>query len=245
MFTVADATLPDIPRNIHPAQVTALALHQRLFLLSAADALVSVPSTSDQFIVQPFNIQGELDKAGTDYFFVSSMPPTVLQRGKTTSYQIEVLSKHGNVQYRLSSAPPGMSLSPQGLLTWDVPADYSAAVAHAAITVRDASGQEILHMISLSEEQPQSEPVVLHTSIPSPIVNIPRPSPSPLATAPNPSLPKPIPSTPNPSTPTPSTAPPALPVPTSVGDNQWRLERPGAGRRPRRKGQSRRHSLGE
>ena len=220
LLTVADATLPDIPRNIHPAQMTALALQQRLFLLPVADALVSVPSTSDQFLIQPFNVQEELDKAGTDYFFVSSMSPTVLQRGKKLSYQIEVLSKQGKVQYSLESAPPGMSVSPQGLLTWDVPADFSADNAAATIKVRDGSGQEILHAVRLSEEQPQSQPIVMRRA-PTPLANVPRPPAQnvPPAVASAATLPTPPP-------PTVPSLPPALPVPTNVGDNQWRWSGP-------------------
>ncbi len=188
LFTATDVTLPEIPQNTHPAHVNTLALERRLFLLPAADALVTVPQSLDQFVIHKFNMKEELDRSGTDYFFVTTIPPNRFTRGQKLSYPIDVMSKNGNPQFKLESSPPGMTVSSAGLVDWDVPSDFSDREAIALVNIRDDSGQELAHTIKLTDGSTAkpTNPAAVAVTMPSPIpIQVPRTPPTPVeATAP-------------------------------------------------------------
>ena len=58
-------------------------------------------------------------------------------------------SKKGGLRFQLDSGPPGMTVSPEGRVTWNVPRGYEAAEVSVILTVRDAGGQEVLHSFRL------------------------------------------------------------------------------------------------
>ncbi len=52
--------------------------------------------------------------------------------------------------YKLESGPPGMTVTPQGMLRWPVPATFADKTADVIVSVKDGSGQEIFHTFALS-----------------------------------------------------------------------------------------------
>ena len=90
-----------------------------------------------------------LQKSGVDYLFVTSIPPRTAFRRQNYSYPLTVASRRGGVTYTLSDGPAGMAISPEGKLTWDVPADFDQEGPTIVILVKDASGQETFHTFSL------------------------------------------------------------------------------------------------
>lgn len=84
-----------------------------------------------------------MEKSGVDYLVIASSPPPAAKKGTLDAYRLAVKSKKGGVTSRLESGPPGMKLSPKGVLTWRVPPDFAEDQADVFITVRDAGGREV------------------------------------------------------------------------------------------------------
>ena len=157
LLTVNGVALPDLAWVPGSHEHPPLPPERRLFWMPVADAIVNVPDRCDQLVIQHFNLKEELDKSGIDYFHLASAPPRLFKRGQKISYAIEVLSKQGGVQYTLESGPPGATVSPEGVLTWDVPADFSPHEAAVVVKLQNSGGQELSHRFKLvdGEEAPQ------------------------------------------------------------------------------------------
>ena len=61
-------------------------------------------------------------------------------------------SRRGGLQYKLDSGPKGMTLSPTGLLEWNVPSDSANPQENVIVTIRDKSGQEVFHTFQITIE---------------------------------------------------------------------------------------------
>jgi hypothetical protein len=153
LLTVKDVVLPDFESDVRARLHPKLPNERRLFWLPIADALVTVPVGYEKLVIQHFNLKEELDNSGIDYFRVASSPPHLLERGQKVSYAIDVLSKQGNVQYALESGPAGATVSPDGRVTWDVPADFSPHEAILLVKLTEGSGRELTHTIKLTDVQ--------------------------------------------------------------------------------------------
>ena len=155
LLTANDLTLPNIPSSVGTGlAVDRLRLDQRLFMLPAIVTLTreTVPASLDELVIQHFSgAREELDKSDKDYLHVLSSPPTKLQRGQKLSYPIEVLAKHNKLTFKLESGPAGMTVSDEGMLTWQTPADFAPSSALAIVAISDDSGSELTHSINLSD----------------------------------------------------------------------------------------------
>jgi hypothetical protein len=116
-----------------------------MFLMPKRGALVLVGRNQDELIVHPFDLDDLLGKSGLDYLVVASEPPTDLFTGDAFEYSPSVRSKKGGVKIRLDSGPEGMKVSPEGKVTWTVPAGAAKQEVVVILTISDASGQEIFH----------------------------------------------------------------------------------------------------
>jgi len=77
--------------------------------------------------------------------FVFSDPSPLAKPGATYSYQLEVLSKKGGLNFKLESGPEGLAVSPTGKVTWKAPAKPADSDVDVLVTVSDSSGQEVFH----------------------------------------------------------------------------------------------------
>jgi hypothetical protein len=111
--------------------------------------IVVLPTSNDQIVLHKFDVDAALDKSGLDYLFVTSQPPRSVKTGAVFGYKIEVKSKKGPVTYKLDSAPKGMEVSKDGMVTWKVPTDLAEGNQEVILTVRDAAGQEVFHTFAL------------------------------------------------------------------------------------------------
>ncbi len=127
-------------------------LEKRLLFLPAANLIVTLADTRTHLTLRRFNLTDALNKADIDYLFVSSSPVRAARPGKHYRYVIQSQSRRGGLQYKLDSGPKGMTLSPQGVLEWDVPAGYAPAVENIIVTIRDRSGQELFHTFTITIE---------------------------------------------------------------------------------------------
>ena len=65
-------------------------------------------------------------------------------------YEIAVKSRRGGVHYTLDSGPTGMSLSDDGKLVWSVPASQPRGRQGVIVTIKDASGEEVMHSFNIT-----------------------------------------------------------------------------------------------
>ena len=128
----------------------SLQWHERIFLVPQHDRLVTLNESRDKLLVRPFDIVEVLDKSGADYLFVESLPVTVADPGKAYEYRIFVQSKNGGVKLTLDSGPDGMTLSEDGVLSWQVPASAEPGPAGVIISVEDGSGQSVFHSFNVN-----------------------------------------------------------------------------------------------
>ncbi|MGC3967916.1 MAG: SHD1 domain-containing protein [Pirellulales bacterium] len=199
ILTLTDVELPTVPADMHPAHMPHLGFEKRMLLLPVAEALVCVPQTMDQLVIQRFSLDEELAKSEVDFLFVASVPPAVIKAGDAFQYQVAGKSKRGGTKYRLESGPAGMAVSPTGLVTWKASRQNDAEEV-VIIALSDGSGQEIFHTFRIKVETggSASPPPVAVTNAP------PIPAPAPMSTAPRP-------------TPTPTSGAAKLPSPTATG----------------------------
>ena len=92
------------------------------------------------------------EKSPIDYLIIASQPPNRIAAGQKLTYKVDVRTKKGGLKFTLDAAPKGMTISPQGELTWDVPADFTPGNENIIVTIRDAAGQEVFHTFRLTIE---------------------------------------------------------------------------------------------
>jgi hypothetical protein len=124
----------------------------RLRYLPSANLVVVLPEGNDRVVLRPFDLMAELDAGGRDYLLVASVPPTRVRRGSAFSYPLEVRSRHGGLSYTLDVGPKGMTVTKEGVVRWEVPAQPGGGPVRVAITVRDGRAKEVLHVFDLAVE---------------------------------------------------------------------------------------------
>jgi len=162
VYTVADRTklldldplteLQPESRSIGMAYGEEMSMHERVFFVPQHGRLVTLAYSRDRLVSRAFDIIAAMNRAGIDYLFVDSVPPLLAKPGGAYRYQLQVKSKTGGVKFTLDSGPEGMTLSPNGLIKWDVPANIEAGQHGVIITVDDASGQTLLHSFTIRTE---------------------------------------------------------------------------------------------
>ena len=127
-----------------------LSIDKRIHFFPTANLLVTISAMREQLVLRKLDLTTALDKAGIDYLYVSSLPPATAAPGSTLSYTVEVKSKRGGMHCSLDSGPEGMTVTDDGKLHWNVPADEKVGRQGVIITIKDASGQEILHSFNIT-----------------------------------------------------------------------------------------------
>lgn len=133
---------------------------QSVFLVPGARLLAVLPKGRDRLSLHRVDVDARMGEARANYLFVATRPPAAVP-GHRFEYPIGVQSSPGGVKFRLAIGPPGMAISPDGRLTWDVPAGLSAP-ARVVVTISNAAGQSVLHRLELMPAAvPGSGPVVV------------------------------------------------------------------------------------
>jgi hypothetical protein len=94
---------------------------ERIVALPFDGTLAVLPHQNDTVFIRRFQLDEVLREAAVDYLFVASRPPAGARRGTKYEYAIKAKSSSADVRYSLDSGPPGATISPAGVLTWDVP----------------------------------------------------------------------------------------------------------------------------
>lgn len=92
-------------------------IDKRLFFLVEQSLIVTIPDSNDRVVWQSCNLRNEM----RTYFFVSSAPPKVFRPGEPFAYKLRVETSEKRLSFKLLNGPPGMQMSTDGLISWDVP----------------------------------------------------------------------------------------------------------------------------
>ncbi len=118
-----------------------------VFFIPDAKIVAVLPKLRNRITLCRLDIDEELTKVKTDYLFVNSSPAAVVP-GKTFEYAIEVKSKKGGVKFTPNFLAPGMEMSEEGKLKWDVPSTWDSNCT-VSMVISDASGREINYSFDL------------------------------------------------------------------------------------------------
>jgi hypothetical protein len=123
---------------------------RRIHFIPDARLVVGIPTTNDRLVLYRFDPEQALEKSDIDYLLVTSQPPLTANKGRPYAYTLRIKSRKGGVKCKLESGPPGMKVTPDGKLTWEVPKDFADAEVAVILTVSDSTGQEIFHNFTLT-----------------------------------------------------------------------------------------------
>jgi hypothetical protein len=72
--------------------------------------------------------------------------------GRPFRHQFVARASRSDVTYKLLTAPPGVSVTRDGLVFWDVPTNFRPPQS-VVVKLADGSGREYLHGISLTSDR--------------------------------------------------------------------------------------------
>jgi hypothetical protein len=125
-----------------------IGIDQRIHFLPDANVLVTLPESNDAVVFHDLDIDAELHQSSADYLFVASHPSGRIAVGETFRYQTEAKSNRGDVVYQLTSGPPRMAISQEGLVTW-TPDRGDAGAHNVVVAISDASGRTATHRFTI------------------------------------------------------------------------------------------------
>ncbi len=116
-------TLRDLPirssNNNDSFARDRVTLDKRVYLVPSGKLIAILPERQDSVVIRHFDPEEELQQSGKDYVVVMSRPPYSVSLGQTLEYQVVVKAKSDKLEYRVGG-PDGMTISPSGLVRWEV-----------------------------------------------------------------------------------------------------------------------------
>jgi hypothetical protein len=135
----------------------------RVVFLSDSKTIALVPVTNDHFQIRKMSLPGDAvagagggggktapAAAATGPLSVISNPPTEAAINATFSYQIQVLPEKASVKYKVEAGPPGLTVSPTGLVTWKPTERPIGGTVNVILSITDASGQDVPHSFDIA-----------------------------------------------------------------------------------------------
>jgi len=107
---------------------------QRLWFLPQFDRIVTLSAENNRLQSLKLGLLQTLRKNGESYFYIESMPPSQAAAGKLFQHQYQVLSP-SPASYRLDLGPPGMKITKDGLLQWNVPASHPTGETRVVVAI--------------------------------------------------------------------------------------------------------------
>jgi hypothetical protein len=123
-------------------------IDKRLYFVPAAELMITVPPTNDRLVLRSLKLGPALDHEGGRRLAVTSPKSLSATAGLVLEHQIMAKSTSGGITYAIARGPRGLTVSPDGRLTWMVPDGLSGKVT-AMIIVGDRSEAEVFHMIKI------------------------------------------------------------------------------------------------
>jgi hypothetical protein len=150
--------LPDIEEAIAERAYApnSLPYDGRVFFAPHLSTVVTVPLSADRLVIHALDVEKELAARTDDYLVVLAPPPVEAATGKPWTHQLDIKSRRGGIACRLESGPAGLTVSPVGALSWPTPQASDDKPVVVVVSIRDASGRELLYDFRL--QVPKSGP---------------------------------------------------------------------------------------
>jgi hypothetical protein len=130
-----------------------LPLDKRVYYYPRAGLLVTLGAEKDRLLLRRVDLAEQLQKSGADYLVVLSRPPKA-KAGTKFTYRLDIRSRKGGVNVKLESGPSGMKATPDGEVSWTIPASPTEPEAEVLVSIRDRSGQVTLHTFTITIAPP-------------------------------------------------------------------------------------------
>jgi hypothetical protein len=114
-----------------------------------AELLITVPSTDDRLVLRRLRFSKSIVESGPETLYVTTARSLRVTAGKKLSHRIEVKSAKGGVKLTLISGPEGLTVTPGGLVEWDVPDRGADFEETAVINVEDKSEHPLFHQLTI------------------------------------------------------------------------------------------------
>jgi hypothetical protein len=132
----------ELPDGMFATGPDAAGADKRIQFLPALRLIITIPPGRDRLVLHTFDVELSLEKGGTDYLFITSLPPATAQQGVAYVYQMTARAKKGPPTYKLKAGPQGMTITPAGQVEWIVPAKFAEPEVNVTVGVANAAGQE-------------------------------------------------------------------------------------------------------
>jgi hypothetical protein len=120
---------------------------KRAFLFNEHDLLLLILPGDDRLMVKKVALKEAIQRPNR--LVVVSPAAVFTTAGQSFSHQIRVSSRVGNLTYSLIKQPPSMSIMPDGTLNWTPSSRFVGREVIAVVTIRDASGQDVVHTLNI------------------------------------------------------------------------------------------------
>jgi hypothetical protein len=140
----------ELPRGMNTWGREQFSVDRRFYLIPSAKLLVVLPESQERLLLYRVDIDELLSKSEHDFLVVLSRPPDSVVPGQTLTYTPVVKSRKGAAKCKLEAGPPGMTVSPAGQVSWQVPPKLEAGDTSVILSFSDASGQEVFQTFTLT-----------------------------------------------------------------------------------------------
>jgi hypothetical protein len=131
-----------LKKSARTVDAAAYWIEHRLFYYLPANLVIAIPYSDDCLLLHSFNLAQELEKTKSECIYVSSLPQLDFEPGQEYRYQVEVESNSPQITYELRSGPIGMTISHEGLISWEVPANFDKPSTEVSISVTNGSNRK-------------------------------------------------------------------------------------------------------
>jgi S1-C subfamily serine protease len=130
------------------------AFEYRFRWVPSAELLITVPITDDRLVLRRIRLSNALASSGPEPLHVTSDRSLLVTAGKKLSHRIEVKSAKGGVKLTLTRGPEGLTVTPDGLVEWNVPDRGEDFEETVVFTIEDKSEHPLFHKLTVRVSRP-------------------------------------------------------------------------------------------
>jgi hypothetical protein len=130
-----------------------LPFEKRVHYFPTTGVLVTLSTDKSYLVRRHIDFGKQLEQSGGDYLLAVSRPPLTTPGGQF-SYRPGIFCKKGGLKVELQSGPKGMTVTPDGKISWSVPKDFAEPTASVLLTLADATGREVFHRLEIAVVTP-------------------------------------------------------------------------------------------
>lgn len=127
---------------------------RRVIFAPGLNYVLCVPPSNDAIIQRDVNPAVLLQHADEAFCFIQSTPPTSATTGKLFEYDVKTLTRGGPFRCSLQFGPPGMQVSANGSVRWQVPGRHKRGAHKVVLLLQDDAGATVHHSFEVQIRHP-------------------------------------------------------------------------------------------